>query len=1046
MAIIFSKQPNNRTLTAKRFIGLFLCTITVLTIAFADNGLAQTLAGGAGGNTSGGGSNFTGGAGGPDSVSGAGGTGSNPSSPQGAGGGGGAGVTGGTGGGRNSGGGGTGGSSSGASGNPGAGGGPDGGSGGGGGAAGVVITTTGSSSSSISGGAGGAGGAGGRCCMSGSGGGGGAGGYGAIVNTSGVTLTNSGAITGGAGGAGGAVASTYFGSGPNTFVGGNGGSGGVGVAIGSNGALNNSGTITGGAGGAGGAAGINNNRYSSTAGAAGSGASGVYVASGSTSTITNTGTITGGTGSYGIQNASTNLTLNNVQAGLTYTGVLPTNYSIIINSPANFGQLFVTSVTGATNFGLYTDSVLSAATYSSVLTGVTSFGIANYGSIFNTWNNFNSSYKWELVQGANATTWDLIVALSATSMSSGNVYQSSNLGTTVNPVFDGGTLKVSAAGSVTQAFTITANNGVIDQNSVASNFTGNITNSGAGVNGKLTIVNSGAGGSVALSGNNTYSGGTEVQAGANLSISSANNIGSGTLALVGSSTIPATLTTTASMTLNNQLTVSGDPVFNVASGTTTTISSPITNGVTAGDVVVEGGGILALTAANTYTGLTSITAGSTLALSGAGLIAASSNVTNNGTFNIAGKTSNVSVASYTQGTTGTLAMGIAPSNTPKLNVAGVASLAGGLSLTASSGSYAPGKYTLLTANGGVTGSFGNLTTNLSSYTRLGYGLAYDANDVYLIFTPNVADTQQSLVNTASALQNIYTLQNSVLANSFSYDCNEFGANGVCISVGGRNTAVSAANGLNNTSGLLIAAYRPHPNYRMGAYVDQNLSVNNAGSTVNLGNNTPLIGLFGAWNERVDGTGTEVKVSAAYGQKNTTINRQVVGTSEAGSGSSQLNSQGAQVTAKYGFGVVEHVIVAPYVGIRYTQNNMGGYTEGTSATVTAPLTYSALNTNATTALAGLGASYGFIPQAGVFGSVGVETDTNTANGTYSATGVTGLTPINFNANPVKTRPTATIGAYYDIEKNQRLGINGIYRQEPFQAVSTTSVMATYTIGM
>jgi autotransporter-associated beta strand protein len=771
-------------------------------------------------------------------------------------------------------------------------------------------------------------------------------------------------------------------------------------------------------------------------------------------TLNNTGTITGGVLMINGMSSPVMGTLNNLQgassSALTYSGKLPTNYNIIINSADHYGQLAGSAVTGGLTFGVDSSSILSAQTYLAVLSGLTSSNITNYSSIFNTWTNFNSSYKWELVSGSNSTTWNLLVASLAPPSSNitlaGSPYYTANLGTTVNPVFDGGTLKVSAAGSVTQAFTITANNGTIDQNSVASNFTGNITNSGAGVNGKLTIVNSGSGGSVALSGNNTYSGGTEVQAGANLSISSANNIGSGTLALVGSSTIPATLTTTASMTLNNQLTVSGDPVFNVASGTTTTISSPITNGVTAGDVVVEGGGILALTAANTYTGLTSITAGSTLALSGAGLIAASSNVTNNGTFNIAGKTSNVSVASYTQGTTGTLAMGIAPSNTPKLNVAGVASLAGGLSLTASSGSYAPGKYTLLTANGGVTGSFGNLTTNLSSYTRLGYGLAYDANDVYLVFTPNVADTQQSLVNTASALQNIYTLQNSVLANSFSYDCNEFGANGVCISVGGRNTAVSAANGLNNTSGLLIAAYRPHRNYRIGAYVDQNLSVNNAGSTVNLGNNTPLIGLFGAWNERVDGTGTEVKVSAAYGQKNTTINRQVVGTSEAGSGSSQLNSQGAQVTAKYGFAALPAVIVSPYIGIRYTQNNMGGYTEGTSATVTAPLTYSALNTNATTALAGLGASYRFIPKATLFASAGVETDTNTANGTYSATGLTGLTPINFNANPVKTRPTATIGAYYNIEKNQRLGITGIYRQEPFQAVQTTTVMATYTVGL
>ena len=258
--------------------------------------------------------------------------------------------------------------------------------------------------------------------------------------------------------------------------------------------------------------------------------------------------------------------------------------------------------------------------------------------------------------------------------------------------------------------------------------------------------------------------------------------------------------------------------------------------------------------------------------------------------------------------------------------------------------------------------------------------------------------------------------------------------------------------MNNTSALLIAAYRPHPNYRIGAYADQNLSVNNAGSTVNLGNNTPLIGLFGAWNERLDGTGAEVKVSAAYGQKNTTVTRGVVGTStaasEAGSGSSQLNSQGAQVTAKYGFGIIENVIVSPYIGMRYTQNNMGGYTEGASSSVTAPLTYSALNTNATTALAGVGVSYKVVPQVTTFASVGVETDTNTANGSYYGTNsnIAGLTPVNFNPNPVKTRPTATLGAYYNIQKNQRLGITAIYRQEAFQAVQTTTVMATYTVGL
>ncbi|MBT8522462.1 autotransporter outer membrane beta-barrel domain-containing protein [Polynucleobacter paneuropaeus] len=367
-----------------------------------------------------------------------------------------------------------------------------------------------------------------------------------------------------------------------------------------------------------------------------------------------------------------------------------------------------------------------------------------------------------------------------------------------------------------------------------------------------------------------------------------------------------------------------------------------------------------------------------------------------------------------------------------------------------SGSVKSTKYTAVIS--GVTAGLLNTSTLSGTYSSGGKSYAYSltlesgsltvwdllfptyVEPVVVPIGPSVANTNQSLVNTASALQGTYTLQNSVLANSFSYDCTVFGANDVCVSAGGRNTQVQAANGLNNTSALLIAAYRPHPNYRIGAYADQNLSVSNPGGTVNLGNNTPLLGLFAAWNERLDGTGTEVKVSAAYGQKNTTITRSVVGSgdgaSEAGSGSSKLNSQGAQVTAKYGFGIMDNVIVSPYVGVRYTQNNMGGYTESTSSSVTAPLTYSALNTNATTALAGVGASYRVIPTVTTFASAGIETDTNTANGTYSATNTSigTLTPINFNPNPVKTRPTATVGAYYDIEKNQRVGITGIYRQE------------------
>jgi len=343
------------------------------------------------------------------------------------------------------------------------------------------------------------------------------------------------------------------------------------------------------------------------------------------------------------------------------------------------------------------------------------------------------------------------------------------------------------------------------------------------------------------------------------------------------------------------------------------------------------------------------------------------------------------------------------------------------------------------------------TTNISS-TRSGtyqgltwvLGAGTGANNWDLTFTGTNTSVMSSLNQTASALQNVFTLQNSVLVNGFTYDCPVFDKNNVCVSLGGRYSTANTES-VNSTGGLLIGAYRLNNKVRMGAYIDQNVSTNSTG-IVKVGNASPMVGLFGVWNETLDGTGTELKVSAGYGQKNTTMNRQVVDGSEAGSGSSTLNTQGVQAIAKYGFAVAEKTIVSPYAGLRYTQNNMGGYTEGSSATVTAPLTYSAVNTNATTLVAGLGANYKVIPDVTLLASAGLENDLNTSNGNYTATGLYGLNSINFNPNPVRTRATGSLGAYYDLAKNQRLGIYGIYRQEPYQGVSTTSVMATYTVGL
>jgi autotransporter-associated beta strand protein len=114
-------------------------------------------------------------------------------------------------------------------------------------------------------------------------------------------------------------------------------------------------------------------------------------------------------------------------------------------------------------------------------------------------------------------------------------------------------------------------------------------------------------GTLILTGTNSYSGGTTVNAGT-LSITNGNAIGSGRLTL-GQGT---RFRLDGSFTLNNNITISGDPIFNVTAGNTTVIAGTISD-VTApaplGVVEKTGAGKLVLSGTNTYSGGTVISAG-----------------------------------------------------------------------------------------------------------------------------------------------------------------------------------------------------------------------------------------------------------------------------------------------------------------------------------------------------------------------------------------------------------------------------------------------------
>jgi len=311
---------------------------------------------------------------------------------------------------------------------------------------------------------------------------------------------------------------------------------------------------------------------------------------------------------------------------------------------------------------------------------------------------------------------------------------------------------------------------------------------------------------------------------------------------------------------------------------------------------------------------------------------------------------------------------------------------------------------------------------------------------------SLAQTQASLAQSAQALRGVYDLQNVAINNNLNNDCSLFDVHGICTSLTGTQNYLSGGVNNDTTSGTLTVAYRVNDNVRIGAYLDQNLNTSNV-TGVHLNNGSPAFGAFAVWNANADGLGTQIRVAAGYADKDLTVTRSAVQTSEAGSGTTSLKSYGASAIASYAMAMPGDFIFSPYAGIRYTKVSADAYTEATSSSVTDPLTYTALTQNATTALVGTKWTRRIAENAIAYASIGLEQDLNNNGGTYTATSanIVGLTPIAFNPNINHTRPTASIGSYVNLGDRQRVAANLVWSEEAFTTANATSLMITYMAG-
>lgn len=552
------------------------------------------------------------------------------------------------------------------------------------------------------------GGGGGRSSgTNGAGGGGGGGGRGATVT---MDLTNTATIAGGSGGNGG------NGAGGGAWVGGGGGGGGGAGIVLDGTSITNSGMITGGNGGNGGVGAGNSYSPSLDDGTGGTGGSGIVVNTTTGATITNSGSIQGGNGGSG-----------NGPRGAAGVGISGQNLTVI-----NSGTILVGSGSGNADALRFTGGANTLILLNPT-SGLTGNIAIQAGSL-----TFAQDTDVTVANAVTGTGSIVKTGLGVLTLTATNSYGG---GTTIS----GGTVIGNAA---SLRGPIVNNAAVVFEQVANGTFSGNISGSGS-----LTKVGAGT---LTLSGANSYLGTTFINAGT-LTVTGGRAISDAGRVVIASG---ATLNVAQSETIGFLSGVAG-ALVTIASGQTLTTAdnsgSDYAGTISgAGSFKQSFAGTTTVSGASTYTGPTSVTVG-TLVVNGS--IASSSSLTVNAGATLGGSGQVPSTTVF-----GTLSPGNSPGTitvngnltlgagstyiaevqgavSDRVNVTGTAALAGTLRIVPLGGAYTfNSAYTLLSAAGGRSGTFGTTDVTGSFGDGVASTVTYTVNDVQLTLAPKKVTT------------------------------------------------------------------------------------------------------------------------------------------------------------------------------------------------------------------------------------------------------------------------------------------------------------------
>jgi len=295
-------------------------------------------------------------------------------------------------------------------------------------------------------------------------------------------------------------------------------------------------------------------------------------------------------------------------------------------------------------------------------------------------------------------------------------------------------------------------------------------------------------------------------------------------------------------------------------------------------------------------------------------------------------------------------------------------------------------------------------------------------------------------NVILGINNLTSVTEVNFANMNTYDCDLFDKNNICLSLGGRYTSINTPK-TSSDSLVWVGGYKLSDTFRVAGFYHSNLS-HKTPASFKLSDKTPMTGGLIVWNQNPNKLGYQLKLANAYQQKNATLTREVVGSSEEGKGQTVIEAESYVAELQYGYQFSDDTVMRPYFAARSAVIKQDAYTE---TGLSSPLSFNEIKDKSTTVLMGLKFNTDLNQKLSLKGSVGIEHDIEHSVDKLAPTGISGLSTVSLTDSFNKTRPVVSLGFDYALKPNHRLSGILQYQELPYESKTESNTYLYYTIG-